>query len=555
MRGGPVARRAGKLDATSPECKAGRPLRAAWRTFRPTVAPRLKARLIYVYGNMIMPSHPGFRRTALHPIDGPFSGDAEQNASPAGAVAPIAAPTTLFEKVWRRHAILERDGQTLLWIDRHFAHEGSFHAFDKLRASGRPVFAPGQTFGVADHYVPTRDRDRPIPNPEIANMVDLLSRNTGGTGIRLFGLDSPDQGIVHVIGPELGLTQPGLTIVCGDSHTSTHGAFGALAFGIGASEVAHVLATQCLWQRRPKTLRIVIDGRLHPGVTAKDVILAVIARIGTNGGTGHVIEYAGGAIRALSMEGRMTLCNMSIEAGARAGMVAPDETTFAWLQGRDFAPAGDAWAAALADWASLRSDAGAAFDREVRLDADAIAPMVTWGTSPEDAAPIDAAVPDPAAFSDAGKRGQAERSLAYMGLAPGQPLTEVRIDRVFIGSCTNSRIEDLRAAAAVLRGRTSRVPGIVSPGSARVKRQAEAEGLDRVFTAAGLEWRDAGCSMCVGMNGDLVPPGERCASTSNRNFPGRQGPGARTHLMSPAMVAAAAVTGRLTDVRTLPAED
>ncbi len=489
------------------------------------------------------------------PIEGPLAPSPVQPAPTVGAGPDIGAPTTLFEKIWRRHAILERDGQTLLWIDRHFAHEGSFHAFDKLRAGGRPVFAPEQTFGVADHYVPTRDRDLPIPNPEIANMVDLLSRNTGEAGIRLFGLDSPDQGIVHVIGPELGLTQPGLTIVCGDSHTSTHGAFGALAFGIGASEVAHVLATQCLWQRRPKTLRVTVDGRLHRGVSAKDVILAVIARIGANGGAGHVIEYSGPAIRSLSMEGRMTLCNMSIEAGARAGMVAPDETTSAWLQGRDFAPTGDLWPMALADWATLRSDPGAVFDREVRLDAAGIAPMVTWGTSPEDAAPIDGAVPDPASFADAGKRGQAERSLAYMGLAPGQPLTGVGIDRVFIGSCTNSRIEDLRAAAAVLKGRTSRVPGIVSPGSARVKRQAEAEGLDRVFTAAGLEWRDAGCSMCVGMNGDLVPPGERCASTSNRNFPGRQGPGARTHLMSPAMVAAAAVTGRLTDVRTLTVED
>ncbi|HYC04494.1 MAG TPA: 3-isopropylmalate dehydratase large subunit [Azospirillaceae bacterium] len=466
---------------------------------------------------------------------------------------PDAAPgpLTLFEKVWRRHLVLERDGQALLYIDRHFAHEGSFHAFEKLRASGRRVIAPGQTFGVADHYVPTRDRARPIPNPEIANMVDMLGRNTAENGIRLFGLDDPGQGIVHVIGPEQGLTQPGLTIVCGDSHTSTHGAFGALAFGIGASEVAHVLATQCLWQKRPKTLRITIDGRLHPGVAAKDVILAVISRIGANGGTGHIVEYAGEAIRGLSMEGRMTICNMSIEAGAKAGMIAPDETTFAYLKGRPFAPAGEAWERAVADWRGLASDEGARFDREVRLHSDEIAPMVTWGTSPEEALPVTALVPDPASESDPARRAQVERSLSYMGLVPGQKLSEVTVDRIFIGSCTNSRIEDLRAAAAILRGRRSAVPGIVSPGSSAVKRMAEAEGLDRVFTAAGLEWRDSGCSMCVGMNGDLVPAGERCASTSNRNFPGRQGPNARTHLMSPAMAAAAAVTGRLTDVRGL----
>jgi 3-isopropylmalate/(R)-2-methylmalate dehydratase large subunit len=465
--------------------------------------------------------------------------------------SPLIQPQTMFDRIWTAHTVLVRDGQTLLYIDRHFAHEGSFHAFDKLRQGGRRVRTPGQTFGVADHYVPTRDRDRPIANPEIANMVAMLSQNTADHGITLFGLDSPDQGIVHVIGPELGLTQPGLTIVCGDSHTSTHGAFGALAFGIGASEVAHVMATQCLWQTRPKTLRVTVSGLLHPGVTSKDIILAVIAKIGANGGAGHIIEFAGPAIRSLSMEGRMTLCNMSIEAGARAGMVAPDETTARWLQGRRYAPQGLDWDAALTLWAGLKSDPDAVFDREVALDADSVIPMVTWGTSPEEGSPITDRIPDPAQEPDLARRGQMERSLSYMGLQPGQWLQDVPIDRVFIGSCTNSRLEDLRLAAQILKGRRSRVPGIVSPGSASVKRQAEAEGLDAIFRSAGLEWRDPGCSMCVGMNGDLVPAGERCASTSNRNFPGRQGPGARTHLMSPAMVAAAAVTGRLTDVRTL----
>ncbi|NBB82388.1 MAG: 3-isopropylmalate dehydratase large subunit [Alphaproteobacteria bacterium] len=463
------------------------------------------------------------------------------------------APRTLFDKIWDAHAIrTEADGRTLLAVDRHFVHEGSFHAFDKLHRQGLAVRRPGLTTAIADHYVPTTHRDRPIGDPEIATMVDLLRDNAGRNGVRLFGLDDPRQGIVHVVGPEQGLTLPGLVVVCGDSHTATHGAFGAFGFGIGASEVAHVLATQTLWQRRPKTLRITVDGTLAPGVGAKDVILAIIARIGAGGATGHVIEYAGSAIRGLDMAGRMTVCNMSIEAGARAGLIAPDDTTIDWLAGRPFAPSGALWDRAVADWRALASDPDAAFDREERLDAAAIAPIVTWGTSPDDALPIDAAVPDPGAEADPDRRRAIERALDYMGLAPGTPLAAIPVDRVFIGSCTNARLPDLRAAAAILKGRRAAVPGIVSPGSSAVKRAAEAEGLDRVFTEAGLEWRDSGCSMCVGMNGDLVPPGERCASTTNRNFRGRQGPGARTHLMSPAMVAAAAVTGRLTDLRQLP---
>jgi len=461
-------------------------------------------------------------------------------------------PRTLFDKIWDAHAIrTEEDGRTLLAIDRHFVHEGSFHAFDKLHRQGLGVRRPALTTAVADHYVPTTDRGRPIGDPEIATMVELLTENARRNGVRLFGLGDPRQGIVHVTGPEQGLTLPGLTVVCGDSHTSTHGAFGAWGFGIGASEVAHVLATQTLWQRRPKTLRITISGALAPGVGAKDIILSIIARIGAGGASGHVIEYAGSAIRGLDMAGRMTVCNMSIEAGARAGLIAPDETTFDWLEGRPFAPAGADWNRAVDTWRDLATEDGAVFDREETMDAAKIAPVVTWGTSPEDALPIDAAVPDPAAERDPERRRAVERAIEYMGLAPGTPLTGIAVDRVFIGSCTNARLPDLRAAAAVLKGRRASVPGIVSPGSSAVKRAAEAEGLDRVFTEAGLEWRESGCSMCVGMNGDLVAPGERCASTTNRNFRGRQGPGARTHLMSPAMVAAAAVTGRLTDLRRL----
>jgi 3-isopropylmalate/(R)-2-methylmalate dehydratase large subunit len=461
-------------------------------------------------------------------------------------------PRTLFDKVWDAHAVLTRDdGQTLLAIDRHFVHEGSFHAFGMIDHAGRAVRRPDRTFGVADHYVPSHDRRRPIADPEVANMVEMLRANTARHGIRLFGLDDPRQGIVHVIGPEEGLTLPGLTIVCGDSHTSTHGAFGALGFGIGASEVSHVLATQTLWQRRPRTLRITVDGAPGPFVSGKDLILSIIAAIGAGGAVGHVIEYAGPAIRGLSMEGRLTVCNMSIEAGARAGMVAPDDTTFTDLHRRPSAPTGAGWDRAVAAWRDLATDEGARFDREVLLDAADIAPTVTWGTSPETAVPVTARIPDPAAEPDGRRRAQIAGMLDYMGLAPGVPLAEVAVDRVFIGSCTNGRIEDLRAAAAVLKGRKAAVPGLVTPGSTPVKAQAEAEGLDRIFKDAGLGWGEAGCSMCVGMNGDLVAAGERCASTSNRNFPHRQGQGARTHLMSPAMVAAAAVTGRLTDVRRL----
>ena len=463
-----------------------------------------------------------------------------------------AVPRTLYDKVWQTHAVAHHDdGQTLLYIDRHLLHEGCFHAFGTLARDGRPVRRPDLTLAIADHYVPTRGRGKPIADAEIAGMVDLLTANARRHGIRLFGLDDPRQGIVHVVGPEQGLTLPGLTIVCGDSHTATHGAFGALAFGIGASEVAHVLATQTLWQRHSKTLRITVEGGLPPGVGAKDLILALIARIGTAGAVGHVIEYAGSGIRALEMDQRMTICNMSIEAGARAGMMAPDDTTFAWLAGRPFAPDGAAWDAAVAAWRTLASDPGAAFDREVALSAGSIAPVVTWGTSPEESLPITGRVPDPSAEPDAARRSRMERALTYMGLAPGTRLEEVTVDRVFIGSCTNSRLSDLRAAAAVLKGRKAVVPGLVVPGSTQVKRDAEAEGLDRIVRDSGLEWGDSGCSMCVAVNGDTVPPGERCAATSNRNFLGRQGPGARTHLMSPAMAAAAAVTGRLTDVRRL----
>ena len=467
-------------------------------------------------------------------------------------MAAAAKPRTLFDKVWDGHVVVEReDGQSLVWIDRHFLHEGSFHAFNKLKERGASVTRPDLTFGIEDHYVPTRERDLTKIDPAIRGMIVQLRDNAGRHGLRLFGLDDPGQGIVHVVGPEQGLTLPGLTTVCGDSHTATHGAFGAIAFGIGASEVAHVLMTQTLWQKRPKRMRISVDGRLAPGIVAKDIALSVIATIGADGAAGHAIEYAGSAVRALSMEGRLTLCNLSIEAGGRCGMVAPDETTIAYLRGRPYAPHGEDFERAAADWLALPSDADAVFDREVRLDGSAIAPTVTWGISPEDALPITQAVPDPDRITDPGRAAHVRDAIEYMGLRPGQRLEEVAVDRVFIGSCTNSRIEDLRAAATVLAGRKAKVPGLVSPGSAIVKRQAEQEGLDRIFTEAGLEWVAAGCSMCVGMNGDLVPPGERCASTTNRNFRGRQGPGSRTHLMSPAMAAAAAVTGHLTDMRPL----
>lgn len=461
------------------------------------------------------------------------------------------APRTLFDKLWDSHVVATReDGESLLWVDRHFVHEGSHHAFRQIEARNMPVAEPGLTFGIADHYVPTRNRPA-IPSPEVAGMVERLNANAGKHGFRLFGLDDPDQGIVHVVGPEQGLTLPGCLIVCGDSHTSTHGAFGAYAFGIGASEVAHVLMTQTLWQRKPKRMRIRIDGVLAPGLSAKDLALHVIRTIGADGARGHALEYAGSAISALSMEGRLTLCNMSIEAGARCAMVAPDDMTFAYLRGRPYAPSGDWFDKACAGWRTLVTDPGAVFDRDIGMDARQVAPLVTWGVSPEDALPIDACVPDPAAEPDPARAAYLRQALDYMGLEPGMALEDVPVDRVFIGSCTNARIEDLRAAAAVLAGRTARVPGLVSPGSSAVKRQAEAEGLDRVFREAGLEWADSGCSMCVGMNGDLVAAGERCASTTNRNFRGRQGKDARTHLMSPAMVAAAALTGRLSDLRKL----
>jgi 3-isopropylmalate/(R)-2-methylmalate dehydratase large subunit len=467
----------------------------------------------------------------------------------------MSTARTLFEKIWERHVVARRDsGEALLYIDRNLVHEGSFHAFGALKHEGRKVRRPDRTFAVADHYVPTRGREQGlagVADAEMRTMIELLAANAAANAIPHFGLEDPRQGIVHVIGPELGITQPGLTITCGDSHTSTHGAMGAYAFGIGASQLKEILATQCIWQKPPRTLRINVNGRIPAGVTGKDIILAIIAQIGTAGATGHVIEYAGPAIRALSMEGRMTVCNMSIEAGARAGMVAPDDTTYQYLAGREYAPKGAQWDQALAWWRTLPTDEGAGFDREVVLDASALEPMVTWGTSPEEALPVTAVVPDPAQVKDANCRQHAEQALTYMALQPGMRLSDIRIDRAFIGTCTNGRIEDLRAAAAVLKGRKSVVPAWVSPGSTLLKAQAEAEGLHRIFEEAGFEWRASGCSGCAAMNGDSVPAGMRCASTSNRNFEGRQGKGARTHLMSPAMVAAAAVTGRITDVRTL----
>jgi 3-isopropylmalate/(R)-2-methylmalate dehydratase large subunit len=464
----------------------------------------------------------------------------------------MSASQTLIDKLWWMHEIVRReDGASLLWVDRHYVHEGSFHAFSQMKARGRTIAEPGLTFGVADHYVPTRGRSEPIANPEIAAMVRNFEANVAESHIATFGLQDPRQGIVHVVGPEQGLTLPGLLIVCGDSHTSTHGAFGAYAFGIGASEVAHVLMTQTLWQKKPKRMRIAVDGAVAAGISAKDIALAIIAHVGADGAQGHAIEFAGSAVRALSMEGRMTLCNMSIEAGGRCGLIAPDATTFTYLKGRPYTPKASDFDRAVEAWSALATDPDAAFDREVTLNADTIAPIVTWGTTPDDALPIDGYAPDPARESNPVRAKYLRDALEYMAITPGKKLTEIMIDRVFIGSCTNSRIEDLRAAAAVLAGRASKVPGLVSPGSSMVKRQAEEEGLDRIFRNSGLEWAESGCSMCVGINGDLVLPGERCASTTNRNFRGRQGPGARTHLMSPAMVAAAAVSGHLADVRPL----
>jgi 3-isopropylmalate/(R)-2-methylmalate dehydratase large subunit len=466
---------------------------------------------------------------------------------------------TMFEKIWQKHRVLDRDdGQTLLYVDTHLLHDGGATAFDFLRNRGLKPRAPERIFATPDHYVSTSSRKvEEIEDERHREMVEKLDRNTREYGIKQFGLGTEGQGIVHVMGPEQGLSQPGILLVCGDSHTSTHGAVGALAFGIGSTEVAHVLATQTLWQRKPKTMRIRVDGTLSDQVTGKDVILAIIAKIGAAGGTGHVLEYTGSAIRGLSMEGRLTLCNMSIEGGGRAGMVAPDNTTFQYIAGRPYAPKGAAWDAALDRWRALPSADDAVFDAEVALDGSAIQPMVTWGNSPEDALPIDGRIPDPSSAVDAERREQMARMLVYMGLQAGTPLSEVAVDRVFIGSCTNSRIEDMRAAAAVAKGRkvAGSVRAWVVPGSEGVKRQAEAEGLHDVFRAAGFEWREPGCSMCLGTNGDIAQPGERVASTSNRNFMGRQGPGARTHLLSPAMAAAAAITGRFTDVRRLLAGD
>jgi len=474
--------------------------------------------------------------------------------------SPSETPRTLYRKIWDAHVVEDRDdGTSLIYIDRHLVHEvSSAQAFEGLRIAGRKVRRPDLTLAVPDHNLPTTPRidakgnPVPIADPSSATQLAALESNAREAGIRLFGATDPKQGIVHVVGPEQGFTLPGTILVCGDSHTSAHGALGALAFGIGTSEVEHVLATQTLLVRRSKTMEVRVEGSLGFGVSPKDVILAIIGRIGTAGATGHVIEYRGSTFRAMSIEGRLTVANMSIEAGARAGLFAPDEATFDYLQGRPMAPKSEDWDKAVAYWRTLVTDPGAGFDKSVRLEAGEIAPNVTWGTNPEDVVPITGSVPDPEAFANPAKRDAARRALDYMGLASGQRMQDIPVENIFIGSCTNSRIEDIRAAAAVLAGR--RIAGnvkqaLVVPGSGLVKRQAEAEGLDRVFTEAGFEWREPGCSACLGMNPDKVPAGERCASTSNRNFMGRQGPGARTHLMSPAMAAAAAVTGRLADVR------
>jgi 3-isopropylmalate/(R)-2-methylmalate dehydratase large subunit len=463
------------------------------------------------------------------------------------------APRTLFDKVWDAHVVHRLpEGPALLYVDLHLVHEvTSPQAFEGLRRSGRRVRRPERTVATVDHNVPTGDRSLPLDDPIAATQLDALAVNARTFGVELFDLASPQQGIVHVIGPELGLTQPGMVVVCGDSHTSTHGAFGAFALGIGTSEVEHVLATQCLVMSKPQTMEARFSGRRSPGVTAKDLILALIGRIGTAGATGHVLEYTGEAIGALSMEERMTVCNMSIEAGARAGMIAPDETTFAYLEGRPRAPGNHDWGRAVAAWRLLASDPGAKYDRRVDLDVAAVGPQVTWGTSPGMVTDIGGYVPNPADFPTADERQAVERALAYMALAPGTPLAGLPIERVFVGSCTNGRIEDLREAAQVARGRhvADGVRAMVVPGSQRVKAQGEREGLDRIFREAGFEWRNSGCSLCLGMNADVLQRGERCASTSNRNFEGRQGAGGRTHLMSPAMAAAAAVAGRLVDVR------
>jgi len=474
----------------------------------------------------------------------------------------MTRPRTLYEKIWDAHVVERRpDGTCLIFIDRHLVHEvTSPQAFAGLRAAGRKVRRPDLTLAVPDHNLPTTARKDaaghrlPIADPESAAQLAALEKNAPEFGIRYIDAVAPEQGIVHVVGPEQGFSLPGTTIVCGDSHTACHGGIGALAFGIGTSEVEHVLATQTLLLQPSKTMEVRVEGEVGPGVSAKDIILHITGTIGAAGGTGHVIEYTGSAIRALSIEGRLTISNMAIEGGARAGLIAPDETTFAYLKGRPYAPKGAGWDAAVEYWKSLATDPGAAYDKVVVIDAADIAPSVTWGTSPEDVVPITGIVPDPASFADPSKQAAAAKSLAYMGLEPGTRMQDVPVENIFIGSCTNSRIEDMRAAAAVIKGRTKADNvkwAIVVPGSGLVKAQAEAEGLDRIFLDAGLEWREPGCSACLAMNPDKVPAGERCASTSNRNFVGRQGPGARTHLVSPAMAAAAAVTGKLTDVREL----
>ena len=468
----------------------------------------------------------------------------------------MSAPRTLFDKIWDSHLVdSQDDGTCLLYVDRHLVHEvTSPQAFEGLRVAGRKPRRPEAALAVADHNIPTTNRAAGIADETSRIQVETLIANCAEFGVPYLEIEDVRQGIVHIIGPEQGFTLPGVTLVSGDSHTSTHGALGALAFGIGTSEVEHVLATQTLIQKRPQNMRVTVDGALPTGVTAKDLILSIIGRIGTAGGTGSVIEYAGPAVQALSMEGRMTVCNMSIEAGARAGLIAPDDTTFDYVKGRPMAPKAGAWELAEAYWRTLPSDPGAAYDTEVRMDAGDLAPHVTWGTSPQDVLPITGRVPDPADEADEGRRAAMERALEYMALEAGTPLVEIPVDRVFIGSCTNGRIEDMRAAAAVAEGRhvADGVGAMVVPGSGLVKHQAEEEGLDRIFTEAGFEWRDPGCSMCLAMNADRLEPGERCASTSNRNFEGRQGRGGRTHLVSPAMAVAAAVTGRLADVRDLP---
>lgn len=467
----------------------------------------------------------------------------------------MAQPRTLFDKIWDSHVVdRQDDGTCLIYIDRHLVHEvTSPQAFEGLRLAGRAVHRPDATLAVPDHNVPTGDRSEGIDDEQSRIQVETLEANCAAFGVPIFKMNDVRQGIVHIIGPEQGFTLPGMTIVCGDSHTSTHGAFGSLAFGIGTSEVEHVLATQTLIQKPARNMRITVDGALSLGITGKDLALAIIGRIGTAGGTGHVIEYAGEAVRALSMEGRMTLCNMSIEGGARAGLIAPDETTFDYLKGRPMAPKGGQWEAAVTHWRNLPSDPGAAYDTEIALAAAEIEPQVTWGTSPEDVLPISGAVPGPAEAQSPEKAQAIRRSLQYMGLTAGMRLSDITVDKVFIGSCTNARIEDLRAVAKVAEGRkvSDSVQAMIVPGSGLVKHQAEEEGLDKIFREAGFDWREPGCSMCLAMNADKLRPGERCASTSNRNFEGRQGPGGRTHLMSPAMAAAAAVTGRLTDVRDL----